>query len=1084
MRINTSIVHFFCTVAFVISSFDNALADGTTNQGFLLNAGQWPAHVMAKASFDFGDVILQDDGILFFLRDKNDMHKHHPRFNETKDTARILHAHVYKMKFKGGTMHQPKGFDAGTFHVNFMNANHERNTALSCYKKLIVENAYKGIDLMLYVTNNGIKYDLILKDRADPSVVQIAYEGIDNMHIDKEGNLHLKTSLGDIIEKMPIAFVERNNRSKEPVLCTYILENNVVRFNIKNISRARKEKLVIDPQLIFATYSGSNADNWGNTATYDDLGNLYAAGVAFSFGFPVTTGAYQLNFNGTGGVDTDVAIMKFNATGQLLYATYLGGGLTEVPTSIIVNKANELYILGTTGSSGSSGIPFPTTPGAYDRTFNGGTNIYPLGAFDLIHYSQGSDLFISKLSADGSTLLASTLIGGSSNDGLIPYTDVLSRNYGDEFRSEILLDNLGFVYIASHTQSNNIINATKPGFDLTFNGGGRDGVIIKLQSDLTDIVWNTYWGGSGFDACYSLQFGSNAIVYVTGATTSPNLATSPSSIKPSYSGNIDGFIVSLSNDGTTLLAATYIGTATVDQSYLIQTDADGFVYILGQSQGNYPVFNAPYSNPNSHQFIHKLNSTLDATVFSTVIGSGLAKIDFVPTAFLVNDCENIFIAGWGGIVNLYGGPFYQGGDTKNLPLTSNAFQSLTDGDDFYLMVLKKDLQKLLYATYFGGFGEIEHVDGGTSRFDKRGIVYQSVCAGCGGTSMFPVTPGAHSSTNNSSNCNNAVFKFDLSSLKADFTLDTSELCGSGPVTFTNKSIGGSVFIWDLGDGNISTSATSFTHTYAQTGTYRIRLIAFDEATCIGKDTAEKTIEVYTFPELGVSNHALTICKGDTVMIGGTYDNTYTYLWSPNEYISDVNIYNPEVFPPVTKKYSVIITNTITKCKGYDTVLVTVLNPARGTRYENITGCQGKPTINLYNPSSKGFNYLWNFGDGTWSEEGSVLTHSYESFGEYLVTVSVFNSFCQITDTVNVIIPPINIPNLITPNGDELNDKYVIKGMTDHWKFDIYNRWGNLIYTREPYDQSWQGDGLSDGIYYYLITDPAGNKCKGWVQILK
>ena len=79
------------------------------------------------------------------------------------------------------------------------------------------------------------------------------------------------------------------------------------------------------------------------------------------------------------------------------------------------------------------------------------------------------------------------------------------------------------------------------------------------------------------------------------------------------------------------------------------------------------------------------------------------------------------------------------------------------------MVLDESLNSISYATYFGGSQSSEHVDGGTSRFDKRGIIYQSVCAGCGGNSDFPIepNPGAVSTTNNSLNCNNGVFKFNF-----------------------------------------------------------------------------------------------------------------------------------------------------------------------------------------------------------------------------------------------------------------------------------------------------------------------------------
>ncbi|MDB5272994.1 MAG: hypothetical protein JWO58_1361 [Chitinophagaceae bacterium] len=1102
---------FFLFVTLMGMTTPTVASDGIKNQGFILNQGQWPDRILSRASFSFGDVIVQKDGILFYLRDKSHSHSHHPASNNKSDTLSVrTRSHVYKMKFRNGTLHAPTGFNPSVFQVNYIKGNDATKWAkgLACYQKLVIADVYPNIDLVLYSTDNGMKYDLFLKAKADPKQITIDYEGADGLSIDEQGNLQIKTSLGNITEQMPIAFLEKESQSREPVICRYQLTGNTVRFSVKNLSRNKQEKLIIDPQLIFATYSQSTADNWGNTATYDSTGALYAAGIAFDQGFPVTLGAYDSTFNSVYGSsnsfngegDPDIAIMKFSASGTLIYATYLGGGIAETPTSTIVNSNGELYILGTTGSRGAigEGAPFPTTPGAYQQVFKGGSAIYPLGYSEGIYHPYGSDLFISRLNSDGSSLLSSTLVGGTGNDGLLLNNDVLARNYGDVFRSEILLDSMGDVYIASHTQSTDILDLSKPGYNKTYAGGGRDGIVMKLTADLSAVVWNTYFGGNGLDACYSLQFGVNKTIYVSGGTTSTNLSTH-GGLEKVYNGDVDGFIFNLSLDGNTLINATYIGTSLPDQCYLVQTDEEGFVYVLGQSIGSYPVANAPYSNRGAHQFIHKLNSDLDSTVFSTVIGSsGKSTIDFVPTAFLVNECGNIFLSGWGGVVNdpnsyyvqdrfgnIYiqtDGTNYQGGDTYNLPITSNAFQKTTDGNDFYLMVLKKDAAKLLYSTYIGGNNEIEHVDGGTSRFDKRGIVYQSVCAGCGGTSHFPVTDH---STNHSFNCNNAVFKFDLSSLKADFIVDTTKICNSGPVTFTNTSLGGASYNWQLGDGGTSTSSTSFTHTYTKPGTYTAKLFVTDETTCKAIDSAQKIINVYNLPSGDFIADTAIICKGDTAQINATYNANYTYLWTPNQYLIDNTVYNPRAYPPSTKLYYVTIKDQVTQCINTDSALVMIVQAFADTDYENLTGCSGQPVVRVRNESDKeGFTYLWNFGDGSTSSDAQQTTHTYSDFGDYIVSVTVSNHSCGITDTVHVHLPLVKIPNLFTPNGDNHNDKYVIEGMTANWKLEIYNRWGNPIYTREPYDQSWDGGDLSGGVYYFLITDPAGNKCKGWVEVFK
>ncbi|MCB0772855.1 MAG: hypothetical protein KDB93_05730, partial [Flavobacteriales bacterium] len=135
-------------------------------------------------------------------------------------------------------------------------------------------------------------------------------------------------------------------------------------------------------------------------------------------------------------------------------------------------------------------------------------------------------------------------------------------------------------------------------------------------------------------------------------------------------------------------------------------------------------------------------------------GPGVGVPNISPTAFLVDYCDKIYISGWGSAV--------QGSLTTNgLPVTPDAYQPTTDGNDFYLAVYDIDMTGLAYATYFGGPQSLEHVDGGTSRFDRRGRVYGAVCAGCGGHDDFPSSPNAWSSTNNSPNCNLGVFKFDF-----------------------------------------------------------------------------------------------------------------------------------------------------------------------------------------------------------------------------------------------------------------------------------------------------------------------------------
>src|SRR6185436_360501 len=178
----------------------------------------------------------------------------------------------------------------------------------------------------------------------------------------ENGSLKIETPLTTIVESKPYAYQEING-TRVTVPCHFVVNDKEVTFSLPSTYRSDLP-LVIDPTLIFCSYSGSLADNFGMTATYDNQGNFYAGGTAFAQGYPITSSAFDTTYNGIVQPSrTDVVITKYNSTGtNLIYSTYLGGAVsTEIISSIIVNSSNQLMILGTTGSS-----DFPVTSNAFD----------------------------------------------------------------------------------------------------------------------------------------------------------------------------------------------------------------------------------------------------------------------------------------------------------------------------------------------------------------------------------------------------------------------------------------------------------------------------------------------------------------------------------------------------------------------------------------------------------------------------------------------------------------------------------------------------------------------------------------------
>jgi len=731
-------------------------------------------------------------------------------------------------------------------------------------------------------------------------------------------DLILRTSIGEVMDSKPYAYQVIDGKKRE-VVCNFKLDGNNVSFDFPE-GYDQKAELIIDPVLIFSTFSGSTTDNFGYSATYDSKGNAYAAGTAFYLAgesYPVTPGAFQTSWAGgvgfgQGGLDgtgTDVSITKYDSAGTTrIYSTYLGGNHDELPHSLIVNSNDELYVLGTTASTN-----FPTTHGAYDTTFNGGVNpgiFYGIG----IHYSIGCDIFVTKFNSTGTALLGSTYLGGRDNDGIVyPEYQGLNYNYADEVRGEINIDKNDNVYIASCTRSANF-PVTAGAYQTTI-GGKTDGVLVKMNSSLTSIIWSTFLGGKDDDAIHSVDFDQNGDLFVAGGTISDDFPHTAGVVQDTNrGGRAEGFITHISQNGNVILQSTFLGSPEYDQVYFVKTDKHGYAYVYGQTEDtlNRFVFNAAYSKPKSGQFITKLSPHLDSIIWSTVFGSGRGTPDISPTAFLVDVCSKTCISGWGSNFfadyNIAGAPPLS---TQGLYVPTGAIQTTTDDQDFYVMVMTDDASAIWYATYFGSNNDEEHVDGGTSRFDKKGVIYQSVCAGCNGKSTFPTTPGVVSNTNNSPNCNNAVFKIDLLPpiVVADFSAPNT-ICIPTTIAFSNSSRFASTpsYVWTFGDGSGSNQANPV-HSYTQPGIYTVQLVVNDAGSCNFTDTMTKQIVVLA-PNSSDTIPSLAICSGQAIQIGlpSSGDTSVSYLWTPANSLTQNNVSNPFASPTQTTRYRLIVSN--------------------------------------------------------------------------------------------------------------------------------------------------------------------------------
>ncbi|MFI5203459.1 MAG: PKD domain-containing protein [Flavobacteriales bacterium] len=971
---------------------------GQGKLGYVKNEGQWESKVQYKAAIGGGYVWLEKDRFTFLFQNQHDLELFHEAHEGVE--VPLLKQHIrmqaFALRFIGSN--QTTGI-LGTekkreYHNYFLGSDKTKwRSNVGIYETVNYANFYNGISLKLHSDNGYLKYDFVVAPGANPAAIKWKYEGI-KAEIQK-GEIHLNSEAGLVIEKAPIAWQEINGERKN-VPCTYVLEKGEVSFVFPN-GYDKKHELIIDPTLVFSSYTGSTADNWGFTATYDNTGHLYSGGIVFAAGYPTTMGAFQTAF---GGGTTDVGISKFTPTGTtLVFSTYLGGNAADVPHSLFVDINDNLYVYGTTASTN-----FPTLAGSYDVTHNGGTNV----AVNGINYAGGSDIYVARFDATGSALLAATYIGGTANDGL-NVAATLKHNYADQNRGEIVVDANGDVFVASSTMSVNF--PVTPGSFGQTAAGTQDGCAFKMDANLTTLQWSSYIGGSLTDAAYSIKAATNGDVFVCGGTNSTNFQTSGTSlISTAPGGTADAYILSLSGSNGSYVNSTYLGTNNYDQAYLLEIDVNGDIYVFGQTKGAYPITGGVYSNPNSAQFIHKVNPALSATGFSTIFGSGtITNINISPTAFLVDNCRNIYACGWGGAVNSGAG-----GNTNNLPLTTDAYDATTDGSDFYFIVLSPNAGSLLYGTYFGG-AVAEHVDGGTSRFDKNGVVYQAVCAGCGGNSNFPTTPGVWSNTNNSSNCNLGAFKiaFSYTGVVANANAAPNIIACDPPynVNFTGSNVPD--HIWNFDDGSPVSTLQNPAHTFTDTGSYTIMYIAIDSASCNIADTAYLSVIILEPQQFsGVFDiPPFNPCTDDTLFATLEFTGTGadSLVWNMGDgtiYYDDTLVNHPYT---VAGTYIITLTAYDFDCGLMESMTDTITFAtntiiANANASPNIITCDPPFTVNFSNGGGSSPQHLWNFDDGAGTSTLPNPSYTFTDTGTFNVMyIAIDSASCNLSDTSYVTV---------------------------------------------------------------------------------
>lgn len=935
---------------------------------FLKNKNQWEPAVHFRADIPGGQVFLLDQDFVFCYQNTEDMQQMLEDYHDAdpevqRDAAKLkIRQHAYRVHFANANKPKFVGKDVTEGYYNFFIGNDRTRwaTRVPAFQAVAYEDLYAGIDMQTYSEEGYFKYDFYVRAGADASQIRMDYKSLDDIQL-KEGKLVLQTSVNEVIEQQPYAYQVIDGETIE-VLCEYVLTGQQVSFRFPNGYDAAYE-LVIDPVVVASTHSGSTVNLYGHTATYDLGGNIFSAGGGFSpGGLPITMGAFQATYGG----GRDHCVNKYNPTGSaLIFATYIGGSGNDLPHSMVTNTQGDLYVLGSTASTN-----FPTSTGAFQTSLGGGF----------------SDISLTKIDPTGTILLGSTYLGGSGNDG----TNNIYVNYGDTYRGEIIVDALDNVYVASMTESADF--PTSGGAFQSGPGGGQDGILAKLNGTLSGLIFSTYIGGVGDDAAFGVVPDAQGGAYVTGSAASQIFTTPTGAAYPTYQGGTsDSYIAHFNNTATALINATFFGTTGNDYSFFIEADRDGDIYIFGQSNNNITATPGVYSGPSTGMFIAKFDDTLGVHLFTSTFGST------APTAFLVDNCGYIYAAGHGGGV----GPF---------DVSPNAIQATSAG--FYLIVLEPNATALNYATYYGGPGS--HVDGGTSRFDKRGFVYEATCTSFG----FPTLPNAYSTTNQASGWDVTVFKIDfqVNTIVAQAAVSPSTIgCAPWNVNFVNTSVG-QTFQWDFGDGSPTDTTFQPSHTYLNPGVYTVQLVAYDSTACVPYDTAYVQIQVV--PDSVTSSMTDTVdCPTQTVFLSNTGTPGVSNTWTMGDGTTYNNLQNLSHTYAGPGSYTITLIVQDTLCNSADTSTTTILIAGTVLAAANVApnnnGC-APFTANFLN-TGNGNTYIWDFDDGSPVSNLATPTHTFVLPGTYNVMhYAIDSATCNIVDSLSITITVHPNPVAVVP----------------------------------------------------------------------
>ncbi len=994
--------------------------------------------ILLRAQLPNTDLYITDKGISYvfyeFIRERGREYS----FREEKEKQGKPKKYKFTrvdVELKGAAV-KKENFIAGEYATGesryFLNGSSNFVTAKK-YSSFAISNIYPGIDWVWHADEGGgMKYDFVVHPGADPALIQMEYKYADLSLKDNGQSLHISTPLASITEGKAVSFC---NGKEIPTY--YHINDNIVTFKLSDpeVSKAVLQgkpfqTLVIDPplQLFWCCTFGGSSTGIGFGVCSDIAGNGYFTGYTNANNFPTLNPGGGAYFQGVATSFNIAFLSKFDNNSVMLWSTYFGGNISDMGLSVCTDPSGNLFF---TGETASGNLP----------TFNPGGGAYFQGVT-----TGGNDAWMMKFSPTG-VMLWGTYFGGS----------------GSEFGYDIECDPAGNVFLIGFTGSVDLptLNPGGGAYFQAANGGSNDIYVAKFSNNC-QLLWSTYYGGTGTENGYNVSTDAAGNVAVTGSSNGGVTPTfNPGGgayFQPVNAGLDDAVYLKFSNTGV-LQWGTYFGGSGSDLGFAVASDPAGNIFGSGQTlSGNLPTL-----NPGGGAYFQPANAGAEDSwvvrfdvgcimTWSTYFGGNQADFSLSYNYLDIGGCaDNLY---FGFITSSTNWP------TQN-PGNSAYFDNTLDGPYDLVWAEFNNAGVMKWSTYFGGTGKD---DVANLSCDPLGNFYLTGDAGGSGYSA------ANAATFPYTNPGNGAFFQPLNGAGGDYCF-VGKFLGYPPLTATATPTNILCFGQNNGQAivNITTGSPNYTYSWAPSGG--------TSATATGLSAGNYTVTItdasgcpitvtvtITQPVSALTANATstnTGCNtstgtGTVTASGGT--GPYTYAWTPSGGT------NANATGLGAGQYTITVTDA-NGCTQTDTVGVTsagaqTVTLASQTNVLCFGNTTGAATVTVMGGTTP-YIYSWSPSGGTNATATGLGANTY--------TVSVTDAAgCTVTFTVTItqpasaINPGATATNILCNGGTNGTATATVTGGTPGYTY----LWSTGGTTNSI-------SNLGQGTYTVTITDANG-----------